>query len=136
MTDDLKLRDIDKTILHHIVEGRNDTQKITSKTTLKTHRIRYSLKKLEKQGLITVKKPDRMVERVVDGQKRVFQAPINAELTEAGRQTLKESNQEDSETYENMTHRELVEKVHQLEQKTKSLEDSLKAFKRQVQDHL
>ena len=93
------LRDIDRIVLNAIKNGKDDTQKITSHTGLHRDKVTYSLKKLEKQGLITVKKPDRMVERVVDGQKRVFQAPINAELTEAGRQTLKESKKEEKKDF-------------------------------------
>ena len=136
MTDDLQLRDIDQAVLHHITEGQNDTQKITQQTTLKTHRVRYSLKKLEKQGLITVEQPDQMVERVIDGQKRVFQHPKKAELTDKGRQTLKESNQEEIEAYQNLSHKELVKKVHHLEAEIQTLKNSLEAFRKQVQEHL
>lgn len=136
MTDDLQLRDIDQAVLHHITEGQNDTQKITQQTTLKTHRVRYSLKKLEKQGLITVEQPDQMVERVIDGQKRVFQHPKKAELTDKGRQTLRESDEEDLEAYQNLTHKELVKKVNHLETEIQTLKNSLEAFRKQVQEHL
>ena len=136
MTDDLQLRDIDQAVLHAIQEGHNDTQKITQQTTLKTHRVRYSLKKLEKQGLITVEQPDQMVERVVDGQKRVFQHPKKAELTDKGRRTLRESDEEDLEAYQNLTHKELVKKVNHLETEIQTLKNSMEAFRKQVQEHL
>jgi len=136
MSDDLKLRDIDQAVLHHIVEGHNDTQKITSKTTLKTHRIRYSLKKLEKQGLITVKQPDRMVERVVDGQKRVFQHPKKAELTDKGLQKTEELNQENLEAFENMSHKEMVKRIQSLENDIDKLQRSFKAFRKQVKQKI
>ena len=131
-----ELRDIDKTILHHITEGRNDTQKITQETTLKTHRIRYSLKKLEKQGLITVKQPDRMVERVVDGQKRVFQHPKKAELTDKGLQKTEELNQENLEAFENMSHKEMVKRIQSLENDIDKLQRSFKAFRKQVKQKI
>ena len=136
MTDDLQLRDIDQAVLHHITEGHNDTQKITQATTLENHRVRYSLKKLEQLGLITVEQPDQMVERVVDGQKRVFQHPKKAELTDKGRRTLRESDQEDLEAYQNLTHKELVKKVNHLETEIQTLKNSMEAFRKQVQEHL
>jgi len=131
-----ELRDKDQAVLHAIQEGHNDTQKITEHTTLKNHHVRYSLRKLENQGLIQLEKPDGMVERVINGQKRIFQAPLKAEPTEAGLQTLKKENREEIEAYQDLSHKELVQKVHRLEEKTQTLEDSLKAFRRQVQDHL
>lgn len=136
MSDDLKLRDIDQAVLHHIVEGHNDTQKITAETTLKTHRIRYSLKKLEKQGLITVKQPDRMVERVVDGQKRVFQHPKKAELTDKGLQKTEELNQKNLEAFENMSHKEMVKRIQSLENDIDKLQRSFKAFRKQVKQKI
>jgi len=131
-----ELRDIDKTILHHITEGRNDTQKITQETTLKTHRIRYSLKKLEKQGLITVTQPDQMVERVINGQKRVFQHPKKAEMTEKGLQKTEQLNQEDLNSYQDMSHRELVEKTRRLEKDSNELENAFETFRKQVQQKI
>ena len=131
-----ELRDIDKTILHHITEGRNDTQKITAETTLKTHRIRYSLKKLEKQGLITVTQPDQMVERVINGQKRVFQHPKQAQLTDKGLQKTEQLNQEDLKAYQDMSHRELVEKVQHLEAEINRLEHQFEVYQNQIKQKL
>jgi polyhydroxyalkanoate synthesis regulator phasin len=76
-----------------------------------------------------------MVERVIDGQKRVFQAPKQAELTEQGQERLKKV-EEDLDEYENLTHRELVEKVHQLEDQVEDLEGRLSMFRKQVQEKL
>ena len=136
MTDVPQLRDIDQTILHHIQNGHNDTQKITSKTTIKTHRVRYSLKKLQQQGLITVEQPDQMVERVIDGQKRVFQHPKKAELTDKGLQKTEELNQENLEAFKNMSHRELVKKTRRLEKDINELENAFEAFRKQVQQKI
>ncbi|SNR69274.1 winged helix DNA-binding protein [Halorubrum vacuolatum] len=136
MTDDLQLRDKDQAVLHAIQQGHNDTQKITQHTTLENHHTRYSLKKLENQGLITLKKPDGMTERIINGQKRVFQTPWKAQLTQKGLQTLKQTDPEKIEALKNMNHKELVEKVHQLEAEIKTLQASLEAFRKQVQEHL
>jgi predicted transcriptional regulator len=131
-----ELRDKDQAVLHAIQKGHNDTQKITEHTTLKNHHVRYSLKKLENQGLIQLKKPDGMIERKINGQKRVFQAPLQAEPTQKGLNHLEKTDQEDLEAYENLSHKELVEKVRQLEAEIETLQHSLKAFRRQVQKHL
>jgi predicted transcriptional regulator len=128
-----ELRDIDQTILHHIQNGHNDTQKITSKTTIKTHRVRYSLKKLQQQGLITVTQPDKMVERVINGQKRVFQHPKQAQLTDKGGQHLEESEHEDVKGYEELSHNELVERVTIVEKDLDELKEAFKLFKKQIQ---
>ncbi|WP_138004412.1 winged helix DNA-binding protein [Halalkalirubrum salinum] len=131
-----ELRDIDQAVLHAIQEGHNDTQKITQETTLENHHVRYSLKKLETQGLIHLEKPDGMTERIINGQKRVFQTPLQAQTTEKGLQTLSKEDREDLEAYQNMTHKELIQKVHQLEAEIETLQASVEAFRRQVQKHL
>jgi predicted transcriptional regulator len=131
-----ELRNIDQTVLHHIQQGHNDTQKITAETTLKTHKVRYSLEKLEQLGLITIEQPDTMVERVVDGQKRVFQHPKQAQLSEKGRQYLENSSHEDLDEYENLSHRELVERVQQLEFEMNRLEKHFEIFQSQIKQKL
>jgi predicted transcriptional regulator len=81
-----ELRDIDKTVLNCIKDGKDDVQKITSATGLPNHIVNYSFKKLEENRFIQVEKTEKPVERVINGQKRVFQVKI-AELTsEAERQ--------------------------------------------------
>jgi predicted transcriptional regulator len=125
------LREKDRVVLTCIGNGKDDVQKITAATTLENHHVTYAFEKLEEQGLIHVEKPDGMVERVIDGQKRVFQAPKQAELTEKGRERL-EKEEEDLYEYENLTHRELVEKAHQLENEFESLERQFKMFRKQV----
>lgn len=130
-----QIRDKDHVVLQHIKEGREDVQKITAETTLENHHISYSFEKLEELGLITVEKPDRMVERVVNGQKRVFQHPKKAELTEKGNQYIKRNSGEVS-LYEDLNRRELVQKVKKLDKRVESLESSLSTFKKQIQNQL
>jgi len=131
-----KIRDKDHVVLQHIEEGREDVQKITAQTTLENHHVSYCFEKLEKQGLITVEKPDKMVERIVDGQKRVFQHPKEAELTDKGLQYLEESQPEDVTEYEDLSYDELVKKVRRLETDVSNLQNSLEAFRRQVKENL
>jgi len=131
-----ELRDKDQAVLQALSDGHDDTQKIKSETTLENHEIRYSLDKLEGLGLVELEQPNGMVERVVKGQKRVFQAPTQAELTEKGSYRESEINSEDTNRYENLTHSELVEKVYQLESQLETLNRKFETFQRQVQQRL
>jgi DNA-binding MarR family transcriptional regulator len=135
-TDFDTIRDKDHLILQHIDQGDDDVQQITAETTLENYHVTYALEKLEELGLITVKKPDGMVERVIDGEKRVFQHPKQAELTEKGEQYLEHADNEDLDEYENLSHEELVEKVHELEHKVEELEKNFEVFRNQVLDKI
>jgi hypothetical protein len=124
--------------IRHIQEGCDDVRKITAETTLENHHVTYAFQKFEELDPIKVRKPDGMVERVINGQKRVFQHPEQAELTEKGRQSLGHSEQEDLDQYqyEKPSHQKLVERVHQLEHRVGELEQSFEVFRRQVQERL
>jgi predicted transcriptional regulator len=124
------LRDKDQTVLQQIHSGNNDTQQITEATTLSNREVNYCLTKLEDQGLIQVHKPEGMVERVVNGQKRVFEHPKRAEITEMGENKLK--SQPDNDMYENMDRIEMVERIRALESRVSDLEQELELFRQQV----
>jgi len=62
----------------------------------------------------------------------VFKAPWKAQLTDKGEAIL-DTAEEDVDRYQDMTHRELVEKVHELDEKTDQLQRQLEAFRKQVQ---
>jgi len=137
MTDQEKppLRDKDRVVLHHIKEGRDDVQKITEATTLENHEVNYCFQKLEEIGLIEVEKPDGMVERVVDGQKRVFEAPKKAKMaSEKVEQYLDGS--EEVDRYIMLSRGELSRRVCELEQDIDELQQSLRIIKKQIQDAL
>ena len=138
MTEEIseEVRDKDHVVLQHIDEGRDDVQKITSETTLENHHVSYSFEKLEDLALIKVSKPDRMVERVVDGQKRVFQHPKVAELTDRGLRYLEESESEDVAEYEDVSHGELVERVKSVESEVDELKEAFQVFKKQIQQKM
>jgi len=128
-----ELRDKEQIILQQIQSGNNDVQKITSETTLENHHVTYAFQKLEDLELVEVSKPDGTVERVIEGQKRVFQHPKQAELTEQGRQYLEQTETQKMDEYENLSHRELVEKTHELENRIEELERKFDVFRDQVQ---
>ncbi|WP_181687412.1 hypothetical protein [Halorhabdus salina] len=133
---DVQLRDKDRVVLQQIQEGRDDVQKITEATTLENHHITYAFQKLEDLELVEVSKPEGMVERVINGQKRVFQAPKKAKLTEKGKEYLEHTEQEDKDEYENLSHRELMEKVHGLEDQMDELERKFEVFRNQILDKI
>ncbi|WP_248896120.1 winged helix DNA-binding protein [Haloplanus halobius] len=129
------LREKDRIILTCIANGKDDVQKITAATTLENHHVTYAFKKLEKHGLIQVEKPDGMVKREINGQKRVFQHPKQSELTDKGQQRL-EHEEKDLDQYENLTHRELVEKVHQLEEKVERIDRKIDTLREQILERI
>jgi len=131
-----QLRDKDHVVLQHIEEGLDDVQKITSETTLENHHVSYCFEKLGDLGLITVEKPDMMVERIVDGQKRVFQHPKQAELTKKGLRYLEKTEFEDTTEYEDLSHNELVERMKAVEEDVEDLKEAFQVFKKQIQQRL
>jgi len=131
-----QLRDKDHVVLQHIEEGLDDVQKITSETTLENHHVSYCFEKLGDLGLITVEKPDMMVERIVDGQKRVFQHPKQAELTKKGLRYLEKTESEDTTEYEDLSHNELVERMKAVEEDVEDLKEAFQVFKKQIQQRL
>jgi len=124
------LREKDVTVLRCIQHGEQDVQKITAATTLSNSQVNYSFEKLEDNNLIEVEKPDGMVDRVVNGQRQVFEAPKRATLTDAGEAYL--TSNEHDQRYEDMSHEELVEHVHELDARIDELEDAFEAFRKQV----
>ncbi|WP_135536137.1 TraM recognition domain-containing protein [Halostella pelagica] len=78
-----EVREVDHTILTRIKEGKDDTHRITSSTGLPNHKVNYSLTKLEELGLINVEDPIGPVERMSNGQKRVFKVKPVSLTTEA-----------------------------------------------------
>lgn len=129
------LRDKDRVVLHHIEQGRDDIQKITEATTLENHEVNYCFTKLQELGLIEVKKPDGMVERVVDGQKRVFEAPKKARIVDE--ELHKDiNNSDETDVYQVWSREEISSRVFQLEQDVDELQQSLQMLKKQIQDAL
>lgn len=133
MIEDIALREEDQLILKQVQEENDDVQKITSATTLENYQVTYAFQKLEGEDLIQISRPDKMVERVINGQKRVFQHPKTAELTEKGRTLLEELDQSDLDQYQDLSREELVQRVHELGQRVDDLEQSFEIFRKQVQ---
>ncbi len=93
--------------------------------------INCAFEKLEELDFIDVTRPGGRVERIIDGQKRVFDAPKEATLTDDAVQYLQATNQ-DSNRYHNLSRDELVAKVHDLEDRVDRLESGFESFRQQV----
>lgn len=124
------VRDKDHTVLTCIQNGEDDVQRIKAATTLTQRDVNYAFEKLEDLGLIDVHRPDGQVERIIDGQKRVFDAPKEATLTQTGIQYLHTQNHRTR--YEDLSKEELIERIHDLEDRIAQLEDGFEAFRQQV----
>jgi len=127
-----KLRDKDKIVLQAVQEGNDDIQKITETTTLENHEVNYCFSKLEDLNLIHVEKPDGYTTRNINGQKRTFQTPKQANLTNRAEKYLEDSDREDLDEYENLDRKELVQKVQRLENQVGKLEQKFEVFRNQI----
>jgi predicted transcriptional regulator len=124
-----------QTVLQLVSEGHNDIQKITEETTLTNSQVNYRFQKLQDLDLIEVEKRDGWTTRVIDGQKRKFKAPKQAELTEHGEQVL-QNKEADMDEYRDLTREELVEKIHRLEGRIEGLENKFNTLRSQIRRYL
>jgi predicted transcriptional regulator len=136
MTDlENQLRDQDRAVLQQIQEGNDDVQKITSNTTLENHQVNYCFEKLEQLGLINVHRSDGYTERIINGQKRVFQNPKQAQLTSQA-ETLLEEEDIEPDQYRDLSREELVDKTRSLEQRVDTLETRLERLTEQFRNRI
>jgi DNA-binding transcriptional regulator GbsR (MarR family) len=131
-----RLREKDVKVLNLISEGEDDVQRLTSATTLSNSEVNYCFQKLEDMDLVTVSKPDGTVTRVIDGTKQVFEAPKQAQLTTSTEELVESLDDETGEQYVDLTRKELVRKVQQLEQELEEMKERAKVFRKQVKDRL
>lgn len=127
-----ELREKDRTVISCISDGHADVQQITAETTLSNREVNYCFRKLEEAGLIDVEKPDGMVEREIDGQTRVFEAPKHATLTADGEDAVERITDDRLDQYRDLSYEELVERVAELERRVEAVESALKNFRKQV----
>ena len=131
-----QVREIDHVVLTCIRNGK-DLQQITEATIYSNREVSYSFTKLEELGLVEVETPDGMVERVVDGERQVFQAPKRAYLTRQGTQYFEWADREDTiDAYRAMDHDALAQRVYELEERIDELETKFDAFQHQVREKL
>jgi predicted ArsR family transcriptional regulator len=137
--DDLPpLREAEQLVLQCIRNGYTDAFEAGQELTLSNSQIRHAFRTLAEKGYIDLHREDGYVERTDrQGQTRVFKAPYEAELTDkAGRYVQQQDAAADLDQYRQLSHDELVQTVHDLEQRVDRLEQGFEAFRRQVQQHI
>lgn len=125
------------TVLLCIEQGDNNIHQITSVTTLPNHKVNYRFKRLEELGLITVENPGGWTDSITNGQRRVFQTPKQAHLTDKGQEYLDwATNNSERKEFRKIGEHELLERLYELEHRVEQIEIGLDTFRKQVSDHL
>ena len=132
-----ELRDKDIAVLQAIHNGASDTQEIHETTSLSIREINYSINEysLEEWGLIDVHRPEGREWREINGEKQNVWRPKTIELTDKGIQVLTEHDS-DTPRYEDMSRKELIQTVHELEERIDRLETMFKDFRSKVMDSI
>lgn len=129
----VKVRPEDHAILVCIRNGDNDVYRINRETALTRSQINYAFKKLSELGLICVFRPDGYTQEYLEGQKRVFQKPKEASLTERGVEYFEWSARNaDLGTLRNLDREELVQQVRENQQAVAELRRAFQIFSEQV----
>jgi len=121
-------------VLNLVKNGYDDFQRIREQLTLSWRQLDYSIEKLEDADLVETRNPDGYTVREVDGQRRKFKEPRRVELTELGLQYL--DHVEVKQQYRDMDRDELIETIHQLEERVERLEQGFQSFKKQIKQQL
>jgi hypothetical protein len=128
-----KLREKDLAVLQAIQNGANTTSEIREATTLTNREINYSLteKGLEQHGLVEI---HRVEGRQETPEGKTIWKPKQVQITDQGLQTLQHHDQESK--YDDLTREELIQRIHELEQRQDRLETMFKDFRSKVMDRL
>jgi len=132
MTD--RLRPEDRVVLQCVDEGFDDTFEITTETGLESHRVRYCLKKLDRLGYVDLRKESGMVERIHDGQKRVFKAPLQASVTADGAELVASLDTGSDVERTEQSLDALVERLEDQEQRIDRLETAVRMLRNSLQN--
>ena len=130
MTTDLRDKDI--AVLQALHDGAETVSEIKEATTLSNREINYSLteKSLENHGLVTIHRRDGREWREINGHEQYVWQPKQVELTDQGIHTLTELST-NNHGYEDMTKRELIEELNELQDRVDRLETMFKDFRNQ-----
>lgn len=128
-----ELRDKDLTVLQAIQDGANTVSEIKESTTLSNREINYSLteKSLKEMGLVEIDRANGREWHKINGEERYVWKPKTVELTDQALQTLAEQENK-TDRYEDMSKRELIDRIQELEQRQDRLETVFKDFRNKV----
>lgn len=133
-----ELREKDIAVLQAVHDGASTTSEIQEATTLTTREINYSLTEysLEELDLIQIDRAEGREWQEINGHEKNIWRPKQVELTDHGIQTLTKIENEGFRKYEDLDRRELIERIHQLEQRQERLENAFKDFRRKVMEKI
>jgi len=131
-----ELREKDLAVLQALQEGANTVSEIKENTVLGNREINYSLTEysLEQQGLVEIDRLDGRGWRKINGEERYVWKPKQVRLTDQGLKTLAENGTTDR--FEDMSRRELIERIQELEERQNRLENVFKDFRRKVMEKI
>lgn len=131
MTTDLGAKEI--AVLQAIQDGAETVPEIREKTTLTSREINYRLNEysLEELGLVEIDRKEGREWLEIDGEERYVLKPKKVQLTDKALQILAE-HETNAERYEDMSKQELIERIHELEQRQDRLETVFKDFRQKV----
>jgi len=135
MTPDL--RNKDKAILQAVEDGARTVSEIKDRTTLSNREINYSLTEysLAEQGLVEIQKQEGREWREINGEERYIWKPKTIKPTDKAITLLADLDTENTE-YEDLSKQELIQQIHELEQRQNRLENMFKNFREKVMDRI
>lgn len=135
MTD---LREKDIAVLQAVQEGANTVSEVKEATTLTNREINYSLTEysLEQHGLVEIQRPSGREWREINGEEKNVWKPKQVSITDKGLQILAEQNVEYQGKYSDLSRRELIGRVEELDQRLDRLETVFKDFREKVMDSI
>lgn len=130
-----ELREKDVAVLQAIRCGASDTSQIREATTLSNREINYSLNHyLRTNGLVEIERSEGREQREINGHEKQIWKPKTVELTDEGIKKLTQLEKENR--YNDMSKRELIERVHELETRLDRLETVFKDFRSKVMEQI
>lgn len=136
MTSDLREKDL--AVLQAIHDGATTVAEINEVTILSTREINYSLteKSLEQQGLVEIHRNTGRDWREINGEERYVWTPKSVELTDKGVQMIANHEIDETSRYEDVSKRELSERLQELEERQNRLETVFRDFRESVMDRI
>lgn len=137
-SDEINLRDKDLAVLQAIHNGASTTSEIKEETTLTLREINYSINEysLEQLNLIEVERPEGREQKEIDGSQRTIWKPKQVQLTDQGLQKITQHETDNAAKYEDMSRRELIEQVQELENRLNRLETVFKDFRNKTMEQI
>lgn len=132
-----ELREKDVAILQAIRDGAHSVSEIREQTTLSNREINYSLteKSLQTQGLVEIQKQEGREWKEINGEQRYIWKPKQVQLTDKGLRKLADLDKRSTE-YEDVSKRELIQQVQNLEERLDRMENMFKDFRQKVMEQL